>query len=79
MGLDGADAMKSLYNYFVGKNGLDNLCDYFLKYKTEFSPHPIIMLFDNEKNTKRPLNKFIGYAEFCELKKSNLKKKIMFY
>ena len=79
MGLDGADAMKSLYNYFVGKNGLDNLCNYFLKYKTEFSPHPTIMLFDNEKNTKRPLNKFIGYTELCELKKSNLKKKIMCY
>lgn len=74
MGLDGADAMKSLYNYFVGKNGLDNLCDYFLKYKTEFSPHPTIMLFDNEKNTKRPLNKFIGYAELCELKKEQLEK-----
>lgn len=32
------------------------------------------MLFDNEKNTKRPLNKFIGYAEFCELKKEQLEK-----
>lgn len=74
MGLDGADAMKSLYNYFVGKNGLDNLCDYFKKYKTEFSSHPTIMLFDNEKNTKRPLNKFIGYAELCEQKKEQLEK-----
>ena len=74
MGLDGADAMKSLYNYFVGKNGLSNLCDYFVNYKTEFSPHPTIMLFDNEKNTKRPLNKFIGYAELCELKKEQLEK-----
>lgn len=74
MGLDGADAMKSLYNYFVGKNGLDNLCDYFQKYKTEFSSHPTIMLFDNEKNTKRPLNKFISYAELCELKKEQLEK-----
>lgn len=74
MGLDGADAMKSLYNYFVGKNGLDNLCDYFIKYNTEFSPHPTIMLFDNEKNTKRPLNKFIGNAELCELRKEQLEK-----
>ena len=74
MGLDGADAMKPLYNYFVGKNRLDNLCDYFKKYKTEFSSHPTIMLFDNEKNTKRPLNKFIGYAELCEQKKEQLEK-----
>lgn len=74
MGSDGADAMKSLYNFFVGKNGLDNICDYFLKYKTEFSPHPTIMLFDNEKYSKRPLNKFIGYVKLSESEKEKLEK-----
>lgn len=75
MSLDGADAMKSLYNYFVGKNGLKNLCDYFLEHQTEFSEYPTILLFDNEKNTKRPLRGFISYTELSELKKEQLEKK----
>lgn len=74
MSLDGADAMKSLYNYFVGKNGLKNLCDYFLEHQTEFSEYPTILLFDNEKNTKRLLRGFISYAELSELKKEQLEK-----
>lgn len=72
MSLNGADAMKSLYNYFVGKNGLDNLCDYFLKNKTEFSQCPVILLFDNEKNTKRPLKEFVNYAKLSDLEKKQL-------
>lgn len=75
MGLDGADAMKALYNYFVGKNSVENLCNYFLKYQAEFSSHPIVFLFDNEKNTKRPLRGFINYVGLCELKKEQLEKK----
>lgn len=74
MSLDGADAMKSLYNYFVGNNGLKNLCDYFLEHQTEFSEYPTVLLFDNEKNTKRPLRGFISYAELSELKKEQLEK-----
>lgn len=74
MSLDGADAMKSLYNYFVGKNGLKNLCDYFLEHKTEFSTYPTVLLFDNEKNTKRPLRGFISYTELSEMKKEQLEK-----
>lgn len=75
MALDGADAMKTLYSYFIGKNGVDNLCDYFIKYETEFSPHPTILLFDNEKNTKRPLRGFISYAELSEQEKDQLENK----
>ena len=74
MSLDGADAMKSLYNYFVGKNGLKNLCDYFLVHKTEFSTYPIVLLFDNEKNSKRPLRGFINYTELSEVEKAQLEK-----
>lgn len=69
--VDGADAMKTLYHSFCGNN-TDNLCTYFSEFKTQFSSSPVVFLFDNEKNTSRPLRKFINSAKLNESQKDEL-------
>lgn len=69
---DGADAMKTLYNYFVGRSGLDNLPGYFKSLNTAFSKHTTVFLFDNEKNTKRPLRGFISHASLTDEQQKKL-------
>ena len=39
------------------------MCNYFLKHNAQFSPFPVIFLFDNETKSERPLKKFIKAAK----------------
>lgn len=72
--IDGADAMKTLFYSFRGINTA-NLCEYFLKQGTQFSLSPVVFLFDNEQNTKRPLRAFISSAKINEIQKAELTSK----
>ncbi len=59
--LDGADAMKILYRYHVG-NGkkIPAYLDYFRQLSGSEQHKPILLLYDNEPNSDRPLKKFLG-------------------
>lgn len=60
MSADGADAVKKLYCYFTGKDG----CENYYKYLTEkcgcVQKAPIVLLFDNETESDKPLKKFLN-------------------
>ena len=63
--LDGADTMKNIWNYYTGKNSYFNIFDYIKKKCSTDSLsniNPVILLFDNEQKTKRPLNEFLKYT-----------------
>ncbi|WP_186564819.1 retron Ec67 family RNA-directed DNA polymerase/endonuclease [Lawsonibacter celer] len=59
--LDGADAMKILYRYHVG-NGkkIPAYLGYFRQLSGGEQHKPVILLYDNEPNSDRPLKKFLG-------------------
>ena len=59
--LDGADAMKILYRYYVG-NGkkIPAYYDYFRKLSGQEQHNPVIFLYDNELISDRPLKKFLN-------------------
>lgn len=62
MSLDGADAMKILYRYFTGGKGCRNYFDYFNKLHAVSSTCPVMLLYDNETESKRPLRSFLNEA-----------------
>ncbi|MGN0735326.1 MAG: retron Ec67 family RNA-directed DNA polymerase/endonuclease [Anaerovoracaceae bacterium] len=57
--LDGGDAMKVLYRYFTGKKGATNYFSYFQKISGREQNSPVILLYDNETESKRPLKTFL--------------------
>ena len=57
---DGADAMKILYKHFTDQKGSINYYAYFQKISRVPKNTPVILLFDNETVTKRPLRSFIN-------------------
>lgn len=59
--LDGADAMKNIYNYYVGKNNLPNYWDKFQSLSKKSPRFPVLLVFDNEQITDRPLKQFKKY------------------
>jgi len=73
MSPDGADAIKSFYCRYWGTTS-ENLCEYFRKIGTSFSPSPVVFLLDNEQNSKRPLRSFIKCAKLSDSAKSELEK-----
>lgn len=58
---DGANMMKNIYNGFTGKNNFPNLFDSLSKHKLR-PRNPIILLFDNETKSNRPLKEFLNYT-----------------
>jgi RNA-directed DNA polymerase len=62
---DGADAMKNIYNYYTGtgKNGLPNYLEYFTKLSSSKPKCPVILLFDNELISNKPLKTFSNYIK----------------
>lgn len=59
--LDGADAMKSLYRYHVGSNRrIPPYLNYFRQLSGHEQHNPVILLYDNESKSERPLKKFLG-------------------
>lgn len=57
--LDGASAMKSIRNYYTGANNLPNLFRKFQKLSNGSPLNPVILLFDNELQTEKPLKDFL--------------------
>ena len=60
VGLDGADAEKNLYRYFTGQQGCENYYKYFTEKCCSVQKAPVVFMFDNETESKRPLNRFFG-------------------
>ena len=62
LSLDGADTLKTIFNFYTGK---ENLPNYLKCFKETFEIHPnkpVILIFDNEINNKdKPLCKFANY------------------
>lgn len=59
MQLDGADTMINIHNFYTGRNGLPNYYEFFSQ-KYQLSPeYPVILIFDNEQKSDRPLKKFM--------------------
>ena len=59
--LDGADAMRILYRYHIGSNKrIPPYLSYFQKLSGHEQHNPVILLYDNESKSERPLKKFLG-------------------
>lgn len=77
--LDGGDAMKVLYRYFTGKKGCADYFSYFRKLSGREQSSPVILLYDNETESKRPLKSFLSEdAGIAEAQKEDLKKNLLF-
>ena len=72
LSLDGADAMKSLYSYFTRKNA-PNYLERFQKLCGRGQRNPVILLFDNETETKRPLKEFLKNTDLSDDDKQRFK------
>ena len=62
---NGADSMKNIWNFYNGKNNCKNIYGYMeTKCQTESSDkvNPVILLFDNEQKSERPLRKFLKHS-----------------
>ena len=74
MSLDGGDAMKVLYRYFTGKKGAKDYFSYFQRITGRRQLSPVILLYDNETENKKPLKAFLNEdAGITELQKQELK------
>lgn len=72
--LDGGDAMRILYRYFTGKKGATNYFTYFQKICGHKQKSPVILLYDNEAESKRPLKAFLSEdASITEEQQTELK------
>lgn len=63
---DGADTMKNIYNLYHGINNYPNLNKYFKEKNSSRSKYPVILVFDNEQESDRPLKKFIKYTKISQ-------------
>lgn len=64
---DGADTMKSIYNFYAGTDNFPNLYGYFSKNSVVVkSANPVILIFDNEQKSEKPLKKFLDYVKIEE-------------
>ena len=61
---DGADTLKNIYNLYTGLNNFPNLYKYFLEVCKYIPKTPVILLFDNEQKTNRPLKNFLKYINY---------------
>ena len=61
---DGADTMKNIWNFYIGKNNCINIYE-CIKNKSQNESldkvNPVILLFDNEQKSDRPLKNFLKY------------------
>ncbi len=61
---DGADTMKNIYTCFSGAKGREKTCfEYFLGLGIP-QKMPVILLFDNEFDSKHPLGNFLNSNQF---------------
>lgn len=59
---DGANTMKNIYNVYKGKNSYPDLFTPLSKYGRK-PLNPVILLFDNETKSNRPLKDFLNYTK----------------
>lgn len=72
--LDGGDAMKVLYRYFTGKQGATDYFSYFQRISGREQKSPVILLYDNETESKRPLKAFLSeVSSITEVQRTELK------
>lgn len=68
--LDGADTMQNIYKYFIDGNARENkrYPNYFAYFSKigKLPRKPVIFLFDNELESKRPLKKFLSEYKLSE-------------
>jgi len=75
--LDGADAIKNIYNFYMGKENLPNYLNYFNRICAVHPLNPVILIFDNELKTKdKPLCKFVNHIRLNENDKKSLSDKL---
>lgn len=59
MSPDGADAMKTIYQYFISGRNTPNYMAYFSNLCGHPPRHPVVFLYDNETESDRPLKTFL--------------------
>lgn len=78
--MNGADAIQSIYKYFVGGKGREskNYPNYFAYFLNMGTPpkKPTILLFDNETESKRPLGKLLSEQKVSEEQIEKLRKEL---
>lgn len=78
MSLTGGDAMKVLYRYFTGKKGATDYFSYFQRITGREQLSPVVLLYDNETENKKPLKTFLSEdASITELQKQELKENLL--
>ncbi|WP_459920212.1 hypothetical protein, partial [Fusobacterium polymorphum] len=77
LALDGADTIMNIYNHFVDAySSFYNYNDYFKKLTKKQAFNPVVLIFDNEIETEKPLKKFLAHA-FPKPREINEKKDII--
>ena len=69
--LDGADAMKKIYNYHAGSKAFQSYLEYFSHLSGKGQRMPVVLLYDNELESERPLKKFLNEAVHATPKQKN--------
>ena len=61
---DGADAIKNIYNLFVGKDKSPNYLKKFFNTTNRAPENPVFLLYDNELDSgkKKPIGNFLGHV-----------------
>ena len=59
MSPDGADAMKTIYQYFISGRNTPNYMAYFSNLCGHPPRHPVVFLYDNETVSDHPLKTFL--------------------
>ena len=68
---DGADTIKNVLNMYTGQEGFANYYKYFKDKSEKDGRNPVILIFDNEQNTDRPLKKFKKDAKIQDVNIKN--------
>ena len=68
---DGADTIKNVLNMYTGQKGFANCYKYFKDKSEKDGRNPVILIFDNEQNTDRPLKKFKKDAKIQDVNIKN--------
>ncbi len=68
---DGADTIKNVLNMYTGQKGFANYYKYFKDKSEKDGRNPVILIFDNEQNTDRPLKKLKKDAKIQDVNIKN--------
>lgn len=72
---EGADSLGNIYDFFAGENNRPNYFDYFSKICKLTQLSPVILILDNELETKnKPIRKFIGRMNIKERVTDDIKR-----